>query len=95
MKKINKLTILFLSLVVTTATAIGVTFATSIVHVPDSKSYTIADLDQKNANFQDLAAYFDKKTGEARLLKRALHLALLYRTAQPFALLKNKPVREH
>ena len=46
---------------------------------------------------RDMRIYYEneEKTGEARLLKRALHLALLYRTAQPFILLKKKPDREH
>ena len=45
---------------------------------------------------RDMRIYYenDKIAGEARLLKRALHLALLYRTVQPFALLANKPDRE-
>ena len=45
---------------------------------------------------RDMRIYYenDKTAGEARLLKRALHLALLYRTARPFALLVKKPDRE-
>ena len=56
--------------------------------------------DQALARFRiyvrDMRIYHekDKTAGEIRLLKRALHLAFLYRTAQPFALLANKPDRE-
>ena len=41
---------------------------------------------------RDMRVYFEnrKPAGERRLLKRALHLALLYRTAEPFALLAGK-----